>query len=335
MERGNRQWFAGLARLQGSVIPGIWPRVLVCGVFGYFISLLDAQGYQVSYPTLDKVIPSIVLGLLLVFRTNTAYDRFWEGRKIWGGIINTSRNLARQTWVFVVEKSPDDRAQKQATLRLIVAFAVAIKLRLRNLPLDSEIQELLSPQQFQTLQAMEHPPLEIIFWINDYLKQQHDRGSLGTYQMVAMVDLINKQVDNLGSCERILKTPLPLAYAIHLRQLLLLYCLVLPFQWVGDLGMLTGWVTALVSFTLLGIEEIGLEIENPFGTDPNDLPLDTICATMRRNIEDLMTLSPSSAYDAGYPDALLDALPDAVSGVASGAIFEGASESLGSRFPRS
>lgn len=93
-------------------------------------------------------------------------------------------------------------------------------------------------------------------------------------------------------CQRILKTPIPLAYAIHLKQLLLLYCLFLPFQFVKELKIWTGPIVTLISFTVFGIEAIGIEIENPFGYDANDLPLDTICASIKRNIEDLISLTP-------------------------------------------
>jgi putative membrane protein len=111
--------------------------------------------------------------------------------------------------------------------------------------------------------------------------------------MASLQELLNILVDNLGACERILKTPMPLAYAIHLKQLLFLYCFLLPFQIVESLGWWTGLISALVSFTLFGIEAIGLEIENPFGYDENDLPLDTICKTMKRNIDDIISLTPS------------------------------------------
>jgi putative membrane protein len=140
---------------------------------------------------------------------------------------------------------------------------------------------------------MNNPPLEVAFWIGDYLQHQYNRSCLNSYQLVSMQGLLNILVDNLGSCERILRTPMPLAYAIHLKQLLLLYCLLLPFQIVEELGWWTGLISALVSFTLLGIEAIGLEIENPFGYDENDLPLDTICTTMKRNIDDLTSLTPT------------------------------------------
>ena len=303
MLSSNYQWLRGALQTSGSVIPKIFPRVLVCGLIGVVVSALHFQGLPLAKIGVGNIVPSIVLGLLLVFRTNTAYERFWEGRKLWGSIINTTRNLARKIWVFVDEAEDSDRTQKIAVLRLIVAFAVTTKLHLREEPLNEELQSLVSPQQYIKLQTMNHPPLELAFWINDYLDAQHRKGRLNTYEMISLVQLINQLVDYLGACERILKTPMPSAYSIHLKQLLLLYCVILPLETVNNLGWLTGLVAALTSFTLLGIEEIGLEIENPFGRDPNDLPLDSICDTMRRNIEDLISLNPQSCYwlDAESP----------------------------------
>jgi putative membrane protein len=287
------QWLRIAFQLKGSVVTAIYKRVLSCGVFGFFISLLYAFKVPVSQPILESVIPSIVLGLLLVFRTNTAYERFWEGRKIWGSIVNDVRNLARQIWVSIDEITPEDREKKIGILRLVVAFAVATKLHLRGEGVNRELEELLPISKYLTLKTMNNPPLEIAFWIGDYLQLQYNRNCINSYQLIAIQELLNSLVDSLGACERILKTPIPLAYAIHLKQLLLLYCLLLPFQLVHSLGWWTGAIVALVSFTLFGIEAIGLEIENPFGYDPNDLPLDVICNTMKRNIEDLISLTPS------------------------------------------
>lgn len=291
---GDRQpWFKSALQVRVSVIPSIAPRVLLCGGFGVFISLLHFFKLPVSLPTLSSIVPSIVLGLLLVFRTNTAYDRFWEGRKFWGMLINNVRNLARRIWVAIEEKDPEDIELKKSALRLLPAFAVAMKLHLRQEAVNPELEPLMSPAQYQKLKSMNNPPLEIAFWIEDYLHEQYERNCLDVYQLIGMKDLINSMIDVLGGCERILKTPIPLAYAIHLKQLLLLYCLALPFQMVNDLAWGTGPVVALISFTLFGIEEIGIEIENPFQHDTNDLPLDSICATMQRNIGDLISLSPS------------------------------------------
>jgi putative membrane protein len=294
-EREKRQWFRVLLQCRASVIPAIIPRVLICSVFALFISLLHARGFKVSLPSLSSVVPSIVLGLLLVFRTNTAYERFWEGRKLWGTLVNTIRNLARTIWVCIEEIEAEDRKEKIKALRLLVAFAVATKLHLRSESVNSELEALMPKECYEKLKQMNNPPLEVAFWIGDYLQLQYERNCLNSYQLTAMFGLLNTMVDVLGGCERILKTPIPLAYAIHLKQLLLIYCLSLPFQMVMDLNWWTAIVVGVISFAVFGIEEIGIEIENPFGKDPNDLPLDRICDTMQRNIEDLISLSPSTS----------------------------------------
>lgn len=291
----HRSWFQFAFQLRGSVIPAISFRTLLCGAFGALVSVLHYRGIPVSLPVLASVIPNIVLGLMLVFRTNTAYERFWEGRKLWGGLINTVRNLARQIWVVILEKEELDRQAKVSALNLLVAFSVATKLHLRQDPVNEELEPLLLPRHYERLKIMNNPPLEVAFWIQDYLQQQYRRECVNVYQLGAMQELLDRMVDALGGCERILKTPIPLAYAIHLKQLLLIYCLTLPFQFVSQLGWWTAPTVALMSFTLFGIEEIGIEIENPFGRDPNDLPLDQMCETMKRNISDLTTLEPRNS----------------------------------------
>jgi putative membrane protein len=291
----QQSWFSVALQVRGSVIPAILGRTLFCGAFAAGVAGLHYLGYPVSLPVLASVIPNIVLGLMLVFRTNTAYERFWEGRKLWGGMVNTVRNLARHIWVTVLATESRDQEEKLAAMYLLVAFAVATKLHLRHEPVNQELEPLLSEAQYAKLKQMNHPPLEIAFWLQDYLQQRYYCQQLNPYQLSMMQELLNHLVDYLGGCERILKTPIPLAYSIHLKQLLLIYCLTLPFQFVSQLGWWTAPLVCLISFTLFGIEEIGVEIENPFGRDQNDLPLDQICQTMKRNIDDLITLTPASS----------------------------------------
>ena len=293
-------WFKIAFRIEGSVIPTILDRVLCCGAFGLFISVLAFYKIPVGAKALVGVVPSIVLGLLLVFRTNTAYERFWEGRKAWGALVNNIRNLSRLIWVAIAEIDLTHRQEKEEILKLLVAFAVATKLHLRSQPVDDRVAGLVSPLQFAKLQVTTNPPLEIAFWISDYLQATHEYGQISLYQMNQLQGILNIMVDTLGVCERILRTPMPLAYAIHLKQLLLIYCLLLPFQIVDELRWWTAPAIALVSFTLFGIEAIGVEIENPFGTDPNDLPLDTICNTIERNIDDLISIEPDYRRSGGY-----------------------------------
>lgn len=290
----KKYWLRTALQIKGSVLLQVLPRSLFCGGFALLITIAFAKGQPVSLPALASLIPNIVLGLLLVFRTNTAYDRFWEGRKAWGKLVNDTRNLARQIWVAVAEVTEGDRAGKIEALHLLVAFSVAMKSHLRQEPLGSEIEVLIPPDRVARLTGIQNPPLSIAFWIADYLQLQYQRDRVKIHQLTEMQRLLDGLVDCLGACERILKTPMPIAYAIHLKQLILLYCLSLPFQMVGNLGWWTPVVVVLISFTLFGIEAIGIEIENPFGRDPNDLPLDAICETMLKNIRDLTELRPSN-----------------------------------------
>ena len=285
-------WFKIVFRWRYSVIPAIMPRVIVCGAFGLLICIIHYYHVDVGLPILSSVVPSIVLGLLLVFRTNTAYERFWEGRKLWGGLVNSIRNLARIIWVSVIENSPKDREEKIIMLRLLVVFAIATKLHLRGQPINSEVVELVPECWYERLREVHNPPLQVALLIGEYLQEQFKRDRINSYQLTAMLKLLDIMVDVLGGCERILKTPIPVAYSIHLKQLLLIYCLTLPFQLVTDLVWWTAPIVSVISFTVFGIEQIGIEIENPFGLDANDLPLESICQTIQINIEELINFIP-------------------------------------------
>jgi ion channel-forming bestrophin family protein len=297
-------WVQLFLRLEGSIIPNIIPWVIFFGIYGFLISFLHFYGVPIGFSQGNRVITNAILSfniglsLLLVFRTNTAHERFWEGRKLWGALVNTSRNLTQEIYVAVKERSPRDKLQKEAILRLVVAFAIAMKSHLRTESLDEQLVSLMSEDYYRKLKAVNHPLLQISFWIRDYLQYQYEHNCLNIYQLNSLHKQVDNLVDILGGCERILKTPLPLIYAILLRQLVILYCLVIPLEIVANLTWWTGLIVALVGFTLLSIEQIGSEIEEPFGHDPNDLPLDIICNTIHRNVEELITIAPNNCHIA-------------------------------------
>lgn len=288
-------WMQLALRWQGSVAPKVLPGVLLCGGLGLFVSVLHYLRFPISWKGFDIIITNVsynlVLGLLLVFRTNTAYDRFWEGRKAWGTITASIRNLGYLIWVSIAEPEPTDRASKVSALRLLVACAIATKLQLQQQPVNSELESLLTQEQFLKLKAVQSTPLQLAVWIGEYLQQQCNRNLVSANQLTAMNGLINNLLEDLTTCERIALTPVPLAYIIYLKRLLLIYCISLPFQVVNTLHGWTSPIVIILSFVLLGIEEIGTEIENPFGDDANDLPLDEICTTISANIEDLITVN--------------------------------------------
>lgn len=293
-------WLQVIKRLLSTVIHAVLPWVVLSGGYGFSVSLL----YQARIlphlfndsKALQSVVLSlnIVLSLLLVFRTNTAHERFWEGRKLWGSLVNTTRNLTRNIWIYIEQREPCDRTNKEVVVQMVAAFAVATKLHLRRETMNSELEPLMSPMQYQKLQGVNHAPLEISYWISDYLQHQYERQRLNVFQLTTLHESINLLVDILGGCERILKTPVPLIYTITLKAILWIYCLLLPFQLVGGITWWTGPIQAFVTFLFLCVNEVGAEIEEPFGRDPNDLPLDAITNTIIRNLEDLTLNSPSS-----------------------------------------
>ncbi|RUT07122.1 hypothetical protein DSM106972_023830 [Dulcicalothrix desertica PCC 7102] len=284
-------------RLAKTLISAILPWALLSSGYGFTVSLLNHFGHLSVFSD-SKVLPhvvlslNIVLSLLLVFRTNTAHERFWEGRKLWGALVNAVRNLARGMWIYIEEPEPGHRSEKEAAMRLVLAFTVAMKLHLRRDPVNLELAPLMSSFQYHQLKDVNHPPLEISLWIGDYLQSRYQRQQVNIFQLNTLHELIDKLVDILGGCERILKTPVPLIYTITLKTLLVIYLLLLPWELVNGLTWWTSPILGFISFIVLGIDEIGSEIEEPFGHDPNDLPLDVICNTMKRNVEDLINLAP-------------------------------------------
>lgn len=286
--KNRKSWFRALFNLNTSILPEVWEKALFFGVIAFFVCLGNETGFLKAKPALTGLIPILVLSLLLVFRTNSANDRFWEGRKLWGMIINTLRNLAWQMWVNIKEVTADDREEKIYTLKLLTVFAIVTKNHLRGEIGETEIKPFLSPTHYHQLISSQHLPLQVAKYLGEYLSKQLQKNNLNPYQLSSMQQLINILMDMVGGCERILKTPIPYSYSIHLRQLLFLYCILLPFQCIESLGWGTIPFVIIVSYILYGIEAIALEIENPFGTDPNDLPLDQLCQNVNKNIQDFI-----------------------------------------------
>ena len=281
-------WGGFLFNLHGSVIPAIWPKVLVSGGFAFGVSLVDRFVRDVAWPVETSIVPSLVLGLLLVFRTNTAYERFWEGRKQWGQLVIASRNLVRLMAVAIAERDVGGVQRKREAMRWVAAFGYGLKQHLREEAIDPQMLGLVLPQLAVRLRRSHSVPLELLFELGGYFQGCYRRQLVSMYQLSDLHRLLDILSEVVGSCERILKTPVPLAYSIHLRQLLYAYCLTIPFVFVDEFGLWTPVVVGLVAFTVFGIEEIGLEIENPFGHDPNDLPLDGICGGVREYVESVV-----------------------------------------------
>lgn len=281
-------WFATVLQIKASVLGATVPRVAFFVIFSLGVTYCHSLGYFVKSEVLNSLISNfacnLVLGLLLVFRTNTAYDRYWEGRKSWGIFTIGIRNLAREIKVGIREPTREAKLEKQQIFRLLIAYVIATKQHLRDQFIPSEFDDLLTDEQIQQLKDF-HSPLLIITWISHYLHQQFEQGKfIDSLHFQMMINILNEIISALTACERIRNTTIPPAYVIYLRRLLLIYCLALPFSFVQNLGWWTPLVTGILSFILLGVEEIGAQIDDPFGYDPNDLPIEQICENLRDNV---------------------------------------------------
>lgn len=274
------RWLDHLFDIKGSLIPEITLRVLSCFAWSVVVVAFDHHVRDVSIPATAHTLVGVALGMLLVFRTNASYNRFWEGRKLWGSLINETRNLARAVSVHL----RGDPELMDHVIRWTGVFPFTVKNLLRQADGLGPIAETLPRAELDWVLRSEHPPLSIATRITARLVKARDRGLISDITLASLDHIVQLLVADLGGCERINSTPLPFAYMVHLRRVIIVYCFTLPFALVGEFGWVTIAATLGVAYTLFGIEEIGVEIENPFGNDANDLALEDFCAKIARNL---------------------------------------------------
>ncbi|MBL8220000.1 MAG: hypothetical protein JNL62_12265, partial [Bryobacterales bacterium] len=263
------KWLDHFFDIRGSMVREILGRVALCVLWSVGVVAAYKYGVKLAIPSTIHTLVGMALGLLLVFRTNASYDRFWEGRKLWGGMVNETRNLVRAAAQFL----STDPALLQRLACWTAAFPFATMHHLRGKQdLDAASVDLPASEVKAAVEA-EHTPMAVAMRMSECLNEARRRGLLSEYTQMAIDQNVQLLVDYLGGCERIRKTPLPFAYVIHLRRALVMYCFTLPFALVDTFGWATVADTLVLSYIFFGIEEIGVEIEGPFGYDDNDLPL--------------------------------------------------------------
>jgi ion channel-forming bestrophin family protein len=280
VEYNPRRWSDHMVAIHGSVAPKITTRILVVVAWSVIVVLYHQFVHRLDIPATVHNLVGLALGLLLVFRTNSSYERFWEGRKTWGGIVNDCRNLARGARTLF---APDDPIV-EPLVRWAAAFPYACMHLLRQERSLGPAAARLPPDAVAAILADPHPPSAVAARISELLGSKRDDNQYQGRVVVHLDRLIQSLVNGIGECERIRNTPLPFAYVVHLRRALVLYLLTMPLVLLDSFGWTTPLCMLLISYILLGIEEIGVEIENPFGTDSNDLPLEALCATIVRDL---------------------------------------------------
>lgn len=281
IEYDPHRWRSHFFDLRGSLVCEIAYRVGLCGLTAIAVSIAFHYHEDVAIPDKPHTLIAPALALLLVFRTNTANDRYWEGRRIWGGIVNTARNLRRKAAVLF----PDDPATVQRIVEWTIAWFWSAREHLAGGKTLGAATRLTADEQARAL-AASHVPTFVAGQLSAIIADARRRNAIGDIQQQMLDADVQTFIDHIGACERIDQTPLPYAYAVHLRRALVLYCLTLPFALVSTFGEWTVVASLIVSYVLIGIEEIGTEIEGPFGRRHNDLPLDRLCQRLEANLRD-------------------------------------------------
>jgi putative membrane protein len=278
----GRAWLAIFLRIRGSVVPRLLPRSAIAAAIGVVaVLLLEQRGLKI--PTLAHTLVGVALGLLLVFRTNASYDRYWEGRRLIGAIVNRSRDLARQAAAYI-----EGAEARAAFRRLIPAFYWLAAQTLRRSAALGRAEQVLTSEQCSALEGVVFRAPVATRWMTEVLREEATAGRLSEQRLQLLDTNLTALSDALGGAERILKTPIPFAYAQHIKIFVVLFCFSAPFAMVEVMGWATPAASGLLALALFGVDEIGVEIEDPFGDDPNDLPLDAIGQGIEAAVGDLL-----------------------------------------------
>lgn len=301
IQRKKQHWFKMLFVWHGSVLPQLVPRLLLLLVLSVLIVFVNGTLYHYKIPLSPApfTIFGIALALFLGFRNNASYDRFWEGRKLWGALLNDTRSLARQASTLT---GYDSKSKEVAGfVDMLIAFTYCLKHQLRKTDPGDDIQERLPAELADKLKNARFKPVILMLEMGDWIKQTREKDLIDPICQVAMDENLNKLSDIVGGCERIASTPIPYTYQVLLHRTVYLYCFLLPFGLVDSLGWITPFITVFIAYTFVAFEAIADELEDPFGIEPNDLPLNAMSRVIEITLlETIGKPVPDTALPDGY-----------------------------------
>lgn len=280
----SKSFLATALAWQGSVTPRVLPRVIVMAIYAMGIHWWASHVPELAMPVTPFEYSGAVLALILVQRVNAGHDRWWEARKIWGSIVNQSRNLA----LVVMSYTEGQTSTTHELVRWVAAWPHVMRQSLRR-ELDlTEVEELLGQDESAKIRARDHMPTYVGYRIAKMLDILRKNG-LDSFAFQRAETERSQLIDAIGACERIRNTRMPLVLAINTRRFILLFLLLLPLALVDRAGWLTPLVVILTSYPLFSLDEIGAELQNPFSErNLSHLPLDIICDTIENNVMELL-----------------------------------------------
>jgi len=271
-----------LKRIRLTLLVNTLSAVLVTVVHGNFFAL------KITLTTIPFTLMGLPLAIFLGFRNSTAYDRYWEGRKLWGELVLRCRSLSRQCQGFIqpadLRQAPEANAARQRLLYRAIGFVHALRLQLRDRTDCGELRRWVPEAEWPRLETASSKHDALMLAMGRELGQCQRQGWIEPCLTVSIDTTLSGMTAAAAACERIKGTPIPFSYSLLLHRTAYLYCFLLPFGLVDTIGFMTPFVVAIVAYTFFGLDALGDEIEEPFGLEANDLPLDTLCRAIEVNL---------------------------------------------------
>ena len=260
-------------------------------VVTFFYELLHWKSISIGVNILSPI--STALALFLGFRTNSAYDRWWEARTLWGGIVNHSRNLARQvlTLTDAPKSDAEERTLKAFEKEMVysqIAFVHALRCFLRQQPASDDIAPYLAPALVESLRDQKNIPQAILLHMSERLRQAFRDGYFDSIRFTAISNTLSELTNAQGGCERIKNTPIPRQYDFFPRLYVGIYCILLPFGLVSEMHWYTPMAAVAIGFLFFVLDSIGRNIESPFENTINDTPMSAISRTIEINLRQML-----------------------------------------------
>ncbi|GAA0891060.1 bestrophin family ion channel [Fulvivirga kasyanovii] len=282
-----KAWFALIFHSYSrQVLRLLLPGLIFMLVYTFGIAYLILDYFKLHFVSTTAVhsLLGIVLGLFLVFRVNSAYDRWWEGRKLWGLLVNNTRNLAAKVSSFLPES---DTASRNFFAQMIPNFVVAMKEHLRK-GVNLADLDIVEEDFLKRLKGKEHIPNMISLMLYERVNKLYKDKELTGEQLFVIDKEIKEFSDILGGCERIKNTPIPYSYSMYIKKFIFTFTVTLPFAFITEFGYWTIPIVLLIFFILVSVELIAEEIEDPFGGDTNDLPIDELSEKIKNNVREIL-----------------------------------------------
>ena len=287
----NRSWLRTLVTYRGSSLQRTWKRLLLTVACAVAVTVAYESGHiGATLSTLPFSLIGLALGIFLGFRNNTSYDRFWEGRKLWGRMVNVSRSFTRQiqTMVGPMPGEPVDEVERAAVhaelVHRVIGYVHVFRHHLRDEADISDVGAHLPEQEIEALASESNRPAAVSARTGARLRELWDRGWIHPMHLPVLEGSLTEMTGIQGGCERIKATPIPASYTILIHRIVASYAFALPFGIVDTVHGWTPVVVLLIAYAFYGLDAIGDEIENPFGFDANDLPLSTLSRMIEVNL---------------------------------------------------